>query len=576
MYGNLQILCEQYYFGSVTTDVNEVSFFSGLEPSLINSIDLIDYVKNESDLIISSRREEIDTIEDSLRLFTSFGSLDLSLSNLVRPRLFDFFIIDNNENPFYLYKIKMIDDGTLIFQGTLSPSDLGYSNPQEFNERETIDLTIYGWGKGFKDYFSSGLMPDLSFPNYWFEEEFNGNPLEVTSLLLLINALFAIPYSNIITDNGINDDTTLNAWRIKRFPDLVNPTTTSNSGNDPTYWFQNGYDYISSNQKLSPIDFFRKMCNAMGWVFYFKIVDNEMKFVVRNRVTTKNFFTQRQIDNADVIEYSVVFAEYRQRVKVIKIPALEAFGGDSIFYDSTGILIIANLVYQGKHDLVFSVDSTPPKTDLIYFTEAKLDLSAGWKIKPKAIEDYGFSKYFNGDNVNTKYENIFYNSGELTEVFAFSYDGRFLLEIDAGHNNFSAEKKKRKNLQTAVASDYNSGDNISGGDLIYDGNIGTAMCRLESGANSYTQYLALNNGLSGNRSYTRSPQFQSNIQALLTTNSNLNVLVKVKGFYHDIDEVLSFNNPADIFPFGYEYDIADVKADRKNKVTTYELRKRNV
>lgn len=580
MFRDLTILCEQYDFSTVTNDVNEVNFFSGLNPTLLDTIDLTDYIEiDKSDVTFKAKREEIDREADSLKLFGTFDSIKLTLSNLETPSIFDFFALDNNDtNQFIHYKILAYNGTELIFQGILKSNDLRYNMPYEFNDRELVDVTIYEWGKEFKDYFSNGEMPDLSTPvNYWYSETFVGESLQLTTINSMLVGLFGFDFDNeIIYDDGI-DNENIARWRIMRVPNMGNPTSPT----DTNFWWLNGYDYVKSNQKLSSFDFFRKLCNGMGWLFYFKIVDNQMKFIVRNRVTESAFFNGRVIDNEDVIGYTTEYSQYRNKVKTIKIPVMQISGGNEIFYSRNDVptsFAVESTIMHGAYDLVFSKEQTPPRQDLIYFQTALLKTGDNIYIRPIAQNGYGYSKYYSTDENTTRYENIFVNYTEdgdidFIERFEFNYDNKFLLGIDGGHNDFNATVKRRKDLDNGTATDYESGDNISDTDIIYTGNIASSMMR-EQASSLWTQYIALNNDVVTNYSYTKSAQFIANMESLLTDDSNLILNIQVKGFYPYLDDVITFTNPNNLFPFGYSYDVISSNADYTNEVTEYSLRRR--
>lgn len=580
MYRGLEIICEQYDYSGLTTDINEVNFFSDIEPVLLDSVDLTDYFMRNTEVQFKVKREDIDKQNDSIKLFTNFDTIKLSLSGAKTPSLFDFFALDNNDtNGFLNYKILVYKDEDLIFQGVLKPQDLVYNMPFERNSRKVVECTIYGWDREFKDYFSQGEMPDLSTPNnYWYSQNFLGSNIEIMGLNSLLVGLFGFGFDNeIIYDDGIDGGENLGKWRIARIPNLINPQTVD----DPTYWFMNGYDYIRENQNLSPFDFLRKLCNAMGWVFYFKIVDNSLKFIVRNRVTNESFYEERTVSNSDVIEYNTEYSQFRQKVKTIKLPAFEISGGNEIL--KTPIINIFdeedNERIKGAYDLVFSKENTPPLEDKIFCNDMVVDFSRSTdKILPNVYFDYGFSKFIRQTEDNLKNANQFYDyaDSEITIIQNFlNYDVKFLLEVDGGHNNFQADVKRRKNLDDAVASDYRSGDNISDRDLIYVGNIGTAMIR-EQASSQWYQYTALNNTVSTNFNYSKSPQMKANMESLLADTSNLILNITVKGFYPYIDEVISFTNPNNIFPFGYSFDIIGCNADFIKDETNYSLRRRVV
>lgn len=602
---NIQVKCEQWQI-TATDDMNEVNFFGGTAKFKLNEIDLMQYCIDDS-FPISSKSEDVDISPDnaSLELYQNYGNITLRLSNIKFTNIAqDFFrIYDDlyllNTAPYIRYKIRVLVNGVLKFQGVFNTFDLKYAMSNEMKSRKTIDLPVYSWDKEFEDYYSNKKMQDLSslgspVNNIWESSIISPYYGTLTFDNCSISNMFTYSYkispSTIQVDSGINNDRSLAHWRISRLPQLI---TGFNSYNAPIYFFATGYDYVRDNLNYSMFDFLKYMCNGMGWIFYWQIVSDEMKLIIRNRVTSLSYDTPIRLDANKLIEYGVEFTEHTVPVSTIKMSVVELTGGGEAFEGLNSATFSGDAnVLKGAGDLVFTGDGnlSEPSKDLLFFNRIMVNSS------PELIVDwdnnYIHSRY--SDNNADKQRFIDFANvtvGSTIRSTTVSNDSYFnvddILHIKAGDNFFNLAKKRRVDLSNNVRTDYESGDTISDRDLIFAGNICTAM--FYTGTATPIPYLSVNNN-EDNRveSYYQSEQLEKNMRALLSNITSTIIDLEISGIFDIGTTVEEFENISgiedeDLFSstvtlggttWTYDFPIVSREVDYISETTKLKIKKR--
>jgi hypothetical protein len=555
-----KIICTAYSWYGLTADLKEVNFHSkNVTPVKKGSVDLALYLLNGSEIKYSNKIEEIDRVADSLQLFSTGGSVTLQLSNVKQPRLSEFFkIYDTAYNRFTRYKVEIFNKGKLEFKGTVSIEDLELAFPPGKNDRKIIELTVYAWDAELKEYASNHEMPAFTEDEWSYTPRFPGIDVDRMSLTVLVNKLFDIPNHRIIFDSGITGDMNLNRWSIFRHPFLI-----------PGYNIFNGYDLIKQNFNFSIWDFFKKLCNSMGWVPYLKYnaAINDIVLIVRNRVTHKSFYNELILDASKVLNYKIKFTQYGQWVETLKLPAAEL---------RAGINILPTSEVNGARDLIYTNISTPSDNVLFYTNiyQSGSALIASW------FTGYIHSKFMEIEGGKHKYNNYsaFYAPpfASFTKGERFEYKNDFLLEIDGGANAFQMKSKRGINMSNMTPSYFSDTQAVGSDDIVYCGNIGTAMI-YDDGLGNLTQYFHYNTSVYDAYNYSKSAQLKANNRALLSGPDNLILEVTVYGEYKDTDYLTRFiNNYRNAEPaFNFKYDFISSEVNATLKTTTFNLRKRN-
>ncbi len=555
-----QIICTAYSWLGLTTNLKDVNFHNkNINPVKKNSIDLAAYMLKGTGLKYKNKREEIDRIGDSLQLFTTASSLTLNLSNVKKPKLSEFFNIYSADNKFIRYKVEVFENGILEFKGSVSVQDLELSFPSDVKERKIVELTVFAWDAELHEYAANNEMPAPTETQWKLTPQIHGIAVDRMRLPDLVNIFFGIPKNRIIFDSGINGTMNLNKWDIFRHPFLA-----------PGYNILNGYDLIKANFNFSRLDFFKKLCNSMGWVFYLKYnaAVNDIFMIVRNRVTHKSFYSELVLDATKCLGYNIKFSQYGQIVDTLKLPAIEL---------RAGINVLPISEVNGSRDLVYSnLNAGVPSKNLLFFDDFAL---SGSHFNVTWANDYMHSKFMSvegGKNKFSNYKGVVvgllrgYIKGE-----GFEYPNDFLLEIDGGANSFNMKSKPGVNISNREYTYFSSEQEVGSNDIVYSGCIGTAMAYDDGiGIHQYVHY-----GKSGYEAYnySKSAQLTANNTALLTNQDNLNLEYKTYGIYKDLDCYVRFiNNYNNAEPaFNFKYDIIDSEIDTQEKTTTFNLRKRN-
>jgi hypothetical protein len=571
---NLSIKCEKYEWNN-DVELSEVNFLSSAGKNYRGEIDFTQFVLRKSNPTFSYQKEDIDEKSGAsgLKLFGSFNSITLDLSNIANQPLIEFFkFFETAGNTRIRYKVTAFIDTQLIFQGVLSPDCIEYFQPSKIEDRETLSVTIYSWEKEFQEYYTNkDMLGEEAF--IWDTETFYFDFMTMSTFLRTSFDLRpetpGLPHyaPNLIFDKGINNDASLKDWNIVKEPTIDMPEDVHENYKN-FWWFMNGYSHIKRNYNLTRFEFLKKLCNAMGWVFHCKYMGNNVMFILRNRITNDSFLGSRSFNYSDIISYSVSYSQFNQNIETVKLPVLEVKGGRYPFFDK-------HYVKGGRDFVVSSKSVGEPSKDLLHFGKAEYDEENplgenNWVLTPTVGKK---SKLEYKDDYIHKYTD--YTGENFATGSVFQYSTPQLLAIDGGDNDWYIATKKKFNLVfgTTYGSDYHDGESVGDYDMIYIGNFGTMMFRKNGSYDDVTRYTTMQyNDYMIQRNYIGSAQFYKNISALLSRSSNLIVECEVKGFYPYPDEIISFINcPA---PFTFNFEILSLEADYISNTTKYQLRKR--
>lgn len=167
MITDYQILIEKYYWDS-QTPLKDINFFSDASKTLVETIDLKDYLIN-----IDKIKFDNENIEDKRGYnYFYFVDSDIKISlkgNLNNNYLINFFDI-NKEDDYvkYLLKIYKVNNNELIYTGIINPEAIKQSFTR-YKGNKVIDVLALGMLKEFKNYYSQKPLLGQQFFNWIFD-----------------------------------------------------------------------------------------------------------------------------------------------------------------------------------------------------------------------------------------------------------------------------------------------------------------------------------------------------------------------------------------------------------------------
>lgn len=140
----MRLECIKYKWDTGTEDIN-INFFSDVEPTLLETLDLYDYYVDETMSEIEYSFEDIDT-DNTLYLKTSSLQFKCYDANV----LIDFFEC-YNANKYYKWKLNYYEDDTLLYSGVIYKDGVSLESVED----KILSVIVIGYEREFKDYFSN-------------------------------------------------------------------------------------------------------------------------------------------------------------------------------------------------------------------------------------------------------------------------------------------------------------------------------------------------------------------------------------------------------------------------------------
>jgi hypothetical protein len=493
---------------NLVTNINQVNFFSDTEPNLIETISAKEYIIDLGNLEYTF--EQADDDKGVNELYFEDSTINFKLSGIYNnSKLYDFFGI-NKDTGYYGYMIRIIKNlhDEIIWRGCVNQNSI----TEQFSvnlDSEIIDVQGLGFLKEFKNYYKNVPLPHDQTINWIYDTIYPGT-IKINHRILLIDLLrdyiFDNQYINIEMESSIVD------YYIKRDPLFaINKTS-------PNYnfcLFKSGYCRISDSGNVNCYDFLKKLCNAMGWQFYF-LKDT---LYIKNRSSNSNVTTTLNSNNF-IEEYTTIKkTPYNYFNKIVLMDGQQVYGNKATpntpsqvtshyFYifstttDTGNIYNNGNIIY-GKKAIPFSglplnwtgngwINSHDVLNSFIKYNSEDGDnwnyRSYRWNPKLSAYPPY--VELFETHNNNiSKNDTLFLDCGDTGERGAVYWT--------TGDPNYEFQNKFWDNPSSNPIGDYG---------FWYTGNYGNMLFKIQDDGKWFT-YL----------DYVMTKQFEDNFKKLYDT-----------------------------------------------------------
>lgn len=298
---NYEITCSKYVWPA-GTDLDKINIFSDLPPQSTETIDLKPFLIDMGE--ITWNLETTDEEDGKSNLYYEESDVTYELSGIVQNgMLVEFFgLYRDTTTEKYLISVKEQRSGTFIHRGIVS-QELIEMNYSPKADSEIIKVTAMGYLKEFKAYFSTKPMlhedtelvwdRQQNLPNVIFNSLSSGHVTYGCSIRSLLTQTFHSGLTNInfILEPDIEE------WYIIKNPCLSKRLNYAGHFPYNSVWIKSSYERIRVNGE-NRFDFIRRLCNAMGWIFYYS--DNN--FYIKNRSPIE---TEDTLDFNNVMEYTL-------------------------------------------------------------------------------------------------------------------------------------------------------------------------------------------------------------------------------------------------------------------------------
>ncbi|MDD5362299.1 MAG: hypothetical protein PHN88_09215 [Ignavibacteria bacterium] len=602
MFEDIKITVQGWEWDSqkIENDFYKISFFnpSDAEP-LTDEIDITPYIIKDSISELTFSLEDFfsgTTNEKFFRAsdfsFTVSDFLQIDDSNAAEPMAVRdwFFLVPNGEfsgdTTYIKYLVKLYYKNKLTWMGNIPPEMFDEEINNSDSSGYQIKITAVGLEKEFEDYFTNIKLID-----------FRDDPKNVD--LWIGNTNYAIPYGSgqqypvrwqqldiilnkmFVTAGGVTTGINLNPvnpnklldnarWILFRdrhfFKYAINEPTYNPR---PHFRLKNvtcSFDEACANGD-SCYDWFRKICNSMGWIFHFQFLESGtskmMKLVIKNRYDT----TSTNPENYINVNRNNLLNPYTLRKKANRInyPFIALKNGG---WTAANSLVNIN----GSRIFIISNDSRIP-----IWTDWFDNIAFEGRGFPTMLrywwDNADWIKLLNSENNEIAFE---INKDGVNDVWAldkYMTSNKNVLLIDGGVSS----SKMRLNIYNRC-NDGSDGSTPSNSQLDYSGNYGNMLawtynyqrsmgedwdlvycyCDYVKGINMYNQYPGADS------------MFVKNLRALLKTKYNVATDCSINQIETDILKTVHFEEDNDIYK-NENFSISEMKIDFINDKTSFSL-----
>lgn len=558
------IICIKKTWAS-TTDIEDVNVFSGVDPEAEEQIDIKDYLIDMGELSYDFDEAEKENGEN--QLFFVASDITFKLSGIENNDFLKTYFGLYTDTDYIKWHIKILPTGTstATWEGLVNHESISLEQSPS-DDSDQISITALSFEKEFKSYFQGKPLPSST---EMFNSGTNGFGGVGTQIRVTKRIDYAIPL--LFPNTSWNFTDYLSEWHIIK--DAILYPKSYVYGTDENYIFiKSSYERIVSNGE-NCYDFFRRLCNAMGWVFYYK----DGQFQVKDRST--DIPTLTTLDVNEIIDNTI--SKYRETEVFDHVLILDGTidGGDGTGGNIGGITE-AEQPYQmrGARFQILS-DKNPEEIRIGTWWQNM----TGFLLNVFNIGDK-FLRYFNEDT--TTFNLAFHTkTGQNGLVPIWELDKRGaskqdMLVIDAGDTG---------NLmwlyQTVTANGYSAGwlaphsadvespnpDNSWGGSyqhyrVRFKGNYGNCLCKVDTTGEGFCYYTY--------QDYVKTDLFYDNFKKFFSSKTTRKINIKYNDVITNPVQVFNFENDTENLYSG-TWVINNMKINFIDEVTSFELQKKS-
>lgn len=542
----MKILCKKYQFNS-NIEIQEVNFFTAdNNNTLLQTIDLYDYLVKQS---LSPIEISVETVDDNQKLFYETSNVTLKCFNKIvngNVTLANFFQLYNQDS-YFKYLINIEYNNNIVYTGILYPENIKMLD----REQEIIDLSIVGLEKEFKEYYSNKYIPSLpanetALPTQFVLPGFNSSELGYH----LRHTFFNSPYITNIKLIGIG------LYYIIHQPYLYRP---DNRFINNEVFVKTGYKCYQRDE-FNLYEFFKSICLSMGWVWYF---DNR-EMIIRNRYDVNNFPVLE-------IDYNEKFEKHDVENQFSDIGADNVMIDDGEFWSNGYLLTPTNghtlkeIDITGSRRIVLS-DKNVDTVTTNPFRQLKF-ISTSYEINYSDFKVYKFGEE-NLTNINLK-EVYCYPSSDPLNIIENnkSYNASMTLKVNpiinsrnqAGLINITQARTAPNGDNYGYGNYFTTNISLSDNTFAYRGNPGNCLVRYN------TESTHLNENY---QHYITTEAFKNNFRPLLKSKLQLLLTIEYDGVLTNPSYIVKIKNyPYSNSVHDYTFSVQKIKYDLINKKT---------
>lgn len=270
----MKLECIKYQWEIGTEDI-DINFFSSVTPSVIETVDLYDYYKDET---MSEVDYSFEDVADDNTLYIKVSNLTFDCVNdnqVNATLLYDFFGCFES-NKYIKWKLNYYEGDELVYSGVMYKDGVNVNSLED----AVLSIVVIGYEKEFKDFFSNVQLGSSSdFPTS------NGNGSnELPDLFAQryygARTFFKQLFPNVTFGYEALLSHWLNYYYIAELAYTYSPNTNFDDYGNVVH-IKTGYDcfYLDGINKMT---FFNSMLLGYGWIWFYYLG----KLIIQERAAT--------------------------------------------------------------------------------------------------------------------------------------------------------------------------------------------------------------------------------------------------------------------------------------------------
>lgn len=533
------------------TDIKDVNIFSGVNPTTVEAIDMKDYMMDMSELSYDFDEAEKENGEN--QLFYVSSDITFKLSGIENNDYLKTFFGLYTNTDYIKWHVKLSVAGVTIWEGLINHESIELKQSPD-DDSDIISVTALSFEKEFKAYYQATPLPSkndffaLSNSVGGFGGTTSGHrvkSIDQALEYLFPNITWSEPEGNIYE------------WKI--ISDPILHIKDSPYGTSDNYVFvKSSYERIATNGE-NRYDFLRRLCNSMGWVFYYY----QGGFIIKNRST--DIPTITTLDCDEILDRTI--SKYKETTTFDHILLLDGSidGGDNTG-GNTGGGSFGAYQMRGERLQLISDYNNPMVTNGMWWNAINgtflNDINAGERVfryHSETNDVFNLAVHTKTDNDNPKWNWYTYgiNKENLLRIdIGDTGNEMWLYDVTNGYNS----------AHTADALDPDPINQWTANRVRFKGNYGNCLVK--------TSYNFLGSLITYTyQDYVKTNLFTDNWLKFFTANTTRKISIK----YNDV-----ITNPIQVFQFTNDternYDgtwiINNMKINVLEETTTLELQKK--
>lgn len=557
-YDNYDIICIKKTWAD-TTAIKDVNLFSGVEPETTEQIDLKDYLMDISE--ISYDFDEAEKENGQNQLFYVASDMNMTLSGIANSEYLKTYFGVFSNTDYIKWHVKIIDVSSTIWEGIINHESIKLGLKPEVSSDE-ISVTVLSFEKEFKEYFSQrDLTEALLFSTIGGINALSKTVGGLVNGGTRLASQLSRVLPNLFPNTTWNMETGLSDWYIVHDP-VLSPKDNVYGTNENYIFIKSSIERIQTNGE-NCYDFLRRICNSMGWVFYYQFG----MFNIKNRAT--DIPTLTELDVNELIEVEV--SKYREVNAFAHIGILDGtIDGGNNTGGNTGDVEGEDLrAYQmrgARLQLISDVNGKQLRGGTWWQN------MTGFLLNVFAINDT-FFRYYNEDDTTF---NISFHTKTgmygLTPIWEAERNGMAksdILFIDAGDTgNLMWLYDVSNGYNSAHSADATSPAPINqwtANRVRFKGCYGNCMAKLVNSGGWKFSYTY--------QDYVKENLFYDNFQKFFQSRQTRKINIKYNALITNPIQVFTFTNDTDGLYTG-EWVINSMKFDLLEETTEFELQRK--